>query len=284
MATLGELQRALARQTYPSSTSSAMAAPGERRPPDFEANDERGYAVDGSTLGTLLHPFRRCGLRCSMPAKAPNPGRRFLRGSRTAPGATGHSVCRGDAVRDFRRVGDPVFDRLLRGGGSGQPVDQAVALGRLAIFSEVSDLEWATPVLYLRSPDGRIFAPSAAPIVTPEERTAPVPDNTQKTPHTPKPSDTAPPDTTIALQATGSTATALAAATLMSIFLGAGMALWAVAHLTFNLVSLTTASALIRTWLRWHRSPRLYQRRRLRAHRQRIVPGRACRAVAGPRR
>ena len=44
---------------------------------------------------------------------------------------------------------------------SGQPVDQAVALGRLAICSEVSDLEWATPVLYLRLPDGRIFAPSA---------------------------------------------------------------------------------------------------------------------------
>ena len=44
------------------------------------------------------------------------------------------------------------------------------------------------------------------------------------------------------MNTTHSTATALAAATLMSIFLGAGMAVWAVAHLTFNLVSLSTAS------------------------------------------
>ena len=34
-----------------------------------------------------------------------------------------------------------------------------------AIFSEVNDLEWGTPVLYLRAPDGMIFAP-----LTPEER------------------------------------------------------------------------------------------------------------------
>lgn len=41
----------------------------------------------------------------------------------------------------------------------GYPVDAALGEARGAIFSEVSDLEWGTPVLYLRAPDGMIFAP-----------------------------------------------------------------------------------------------------------------------------
>lgn len=40
-----------------------------------------------------------------------------------------------------------------------QPIDNAVTEGRLAIAAhgEEGDLEWATPVLFLRSPDGRIL-------------------------------------------------------------------------------------------------------------------------------
>lgn len=39
----------------------------------------------------------------------------------------------------------------------GFPVDAALTEARLRIFSEGNETEWATPVLYLRSPDGRIF-------------------------------------------------------------------------------------------------------------------------------
>jgi len=39
----------------------------------------------------------------------------------------------------------------------GFPVDAALTEARLAIFSEGNETEWGTPVLYLRSPDGRIF-------------------------------------------------------------------------------------------------------------------------------
>lgn len=39
----------------------------------------------------------------------------------------------------------------------GYPVDAATASARKAIFAEGNGLEWATPVLYLRSPDGMIF-------------------------------------------------------------------------------------------------------------------------------
>jgi hypothetical protein len=37
------------------------------------------------------------------------------------------------------------------------PVDVAVAEARRAMFAEGHEVEWATPVLYLRSPDGRVF-------------------------------------------------------------------------------------------------------------------------------
>ncbi len=39
----------------------------------------------------------------------------------------------------------------------GRPVDAAVSQGRQSIFAQGNDVEWSTPVLYLRSPDGIIF-------------------------------------------------------------------------------------------------------------------------------
>jgi hypothetical protein len=50
----------------------------------------------------------------------------------------------------------------------GYPVDAAVGEGRKAIFSTNNDLEWATPVLYMRAEDGRIFDVTAPPIPRPE--------------------------------------------------------------------------------------------------------------------
>jgi outer membrane protein assembly factor BamD (BamD/ComL family) len=51
----------------------------------------------------------------------------------------------------------------------GRPVDAAVTQARLAIFAAGNDVEWGTPVLYMRSPDGRIFDVEA---LSPEERAA----------------------------------------------------------------------------------------------------------------
>lgn len=60
----------------------------------------------------------------------------------------------------------------------GYPVDAAVAEGRKAVLSLPNPLEWATPVLYLRAPHGRIFdvsVRSSAPIPPPH----PLPDDEQ---------------------------------------------------------------------------------------------------------
>jgi hypothetical protein len=50
------------------------------------------------------------------------------------------------------------------------PVDAALAEARKALFTEGSGVEWGTPVLYMRAPDGRIFdvaAPASGPIAGP---------------------------------------------------------------------------------------------------------------------
>jgi hypothetical protein len=54
----------------------------------------------------------------------------------------------------------------------GYPVDSALAEARKAIFADQNDVEWGTPVLYMRVPDGRIFDVTAAPQI---ERSAPEP-------------------------------------------------------------------------------------------------------------
>jgi WD40 repeat protein len=45
----------------------------------------------------------------------------------------------------------------------GYPLDAALSQARQAIYTDVSEIEWATPVLYLRAPDGRIFDVAPAP-------------------------------------------------------------------------------------------------------------------------
>jgi hypothetical protein len=47
----------------------------------------------------------------------------------------------------------------------GYPVDAALTEARKAIKTEGNDLEWGTPVLYMRSPDGQIF--DVAPVILP---------------------------------------------------------------------------------------------------------------------
>jgi hypothetical protein len=42
----------------------------------------------------------------------------------------------------------------------GYPVDAALSAGRKAIFAPGNDIEWGSPVLYLRAPDGRLFSVS----------------------------------------------------------------------------------------------------------------------------
>jgi CHAT domain len=52
----------------------------------------------------------------------------------------------------------------------GLPVDVATLEARRAMFAEGNEVEWATPVLYLRSPDGRIFTRTRIPQAQRQDR------------------------------------------------------------------------------------------------------------------
>ncbi len=67
----------------------------------------------------------------------------------------------------------------------GYPVDSAVAEARKAIFADANDIEWGTPVLFMRVPDGRIFdvtRRAAPPEVAEEEPEQPPPAAAEPTP------------------------------------------------------------------------------------------------------
>jgi hypothetical protein len=62
---------------------------------------------------------------------------------------------------------------LYRDLARGAPVDAAVAEGRLAIYrGDSSSFEWATPVLFMRVPDGRLFLAPPRPAAEPAPRRA----------------------------------------------------------------------------------------------------------------
>ncbi len=61
----------------------------------------------------------------------------------------------------------------------GYPVDAALSQARQAIYTDVSEIEWATPVLYLRAADGRIFDVAPTPPMAPR-RPAPPPRQRQR--------------------------------------------------------------------------------------------------------
>lgn len=55
---------------------------------------------------------------------------------------------------------EELFTSLI---GRQYPIDAAVSEARKAVFTEVNEIEWATPVLFLRAVDGQLFDFAAAP-------------------------------------------------------------------------------------------------------------------------
>jgi CHAT domain-containing protein len=67
---------------------------------------------------------------------------------------------------------EELFTSLI---GRQYPVDAAVSEARKAVFTEVNEIEWATPVLFLRAADGHLFDFTAAPAIAPAKPSVPTP-------------------------------------------------------------------------------------------------------------
>ena len=173
-ATLSDLQRALRREDV--HILHYIGHGGFDRANDegvlvLEDEQGRGRMVSGRSLGTILHdhdPMRllvlnacegaRTGTEDPFGGVAPELTRRGA----PAVVAMQFEITDGAAIQFAREFYLALAD--------GYPVDAAVSAARKAIFAGGNDIEWGTPVLYLRAPSGEVFemAPAMRTVVLPE--------------------------------------------------------------------------------------------------------------------
>jgi hypothetical protein len=137
----------------------------------FSDEQGRGREVTGQALGTLLHDHRPLRLAVLNACEG-------ARSSRTDPFA---GVAQGLVRQGIPAVIAMQFEITDRAAISfahelyaavidGYPIDAALAEARKALFFGGHELEWGTPVLYMRSPDGVIFdlepVPASAPALS----------------------------------------------------------------------------------------------------------------------
>jgi hypothetical protein len=133
----------------------------------LESENKRGHKVDSQFLGMLLHDHE--SLRVAILNACEG-----ARTSRTDPfaGSAQSLVQQGiPAViaMQFEIANDVAgrFAHEFYGAlADGYPIDASLTEARKSIFAAGREVEWGTPVLYLRAPDGRIFdIDSSAPPV-----------------------------------------------------------------------------------------------------------------------
>jgi formylglycine-generating enzyme required for sulfatase activity/CHAT domain-containing protein/cytochrome c-type biogenesis protein CcmH/NrfG len=130
----------------------------------FEDEDGRSRLVSGNYLGTLLYdePALRLAIlnACEGARTARNDpfagvAQQLVRQGIPAVIAMQFEITDKAAIALAREFYDAVV--------SGYPVDGALAEARKALFTMGNDIEWGTPVLYLRATDGRLFDVAAQP-------------------------------------------------------------------------------------------------------------------------
>jgi hypothetical protein len=137
----------------------------------FEDEERRGERVDGHTLAPLL---RGTGVRLAIlnacESAAANEGEAFGSVAEALvraglPAVIAHQYALPD------RSAIPFAIEFYRALADGFPADAAVSEGRKAILSELGStwqdrVDWATPVLFMRAPDGRILSLDEEPAST----------------------------------------------------------------------------------------------------------------------
>jgi len=142
----------------------------------LEGADGRARYVDGETLGTVLcdrRSVRLAVLNSCEGAKAspvdPLAGVAAGLVQHDVPAVVGMQF----AISDQAAI--TFASELYSGLARAFPIDVAVTEGRRALATEGDDLEWATPVLFMRVPDGGLFdidlsaRPPAAPSDGPDD-------------------------------------------------------------------------------------------------------------------
>jgi hypothetical protein len=140
----------------------------------LEDENGSGYRISGQDLGMLLHDHRSLrlvvlnaceGARASLTDPFAGAAQSLVQQGLPAVIAMQFAVSDEAAIDLSREFYGALAD--------GYPVDASLAEARKAIFATGSGVEWGTPVLYLRAPDGKIFdvAPTAEAALQPSPPT-----------------------------------------------------------------------------------------------------------------
>lgn len=142
----------------------------------FEDGHQRSHRVSGADLGTILHDHHTLRLAvlnaCEGARQSPTDPFSGVAQSLVRQGIPAVVAMQFEITDKAALVFGQEFYAAI---ADGYPIDAALAQARLAVFSTDNDVEWGTPVLYLRARDGRIFdIPGAAgPMLAPEPSAEP---------------------------------------------------------------------------------------------------------------
>ncbi len=143
----------------------------------LEDEQRRGVMADAHRIGTLLHDHRSLRLAVLNSCEG-------ARNSRTDPFAGVATTLIRQGIPAVVAMQFEITDEaaitfageFYAALANGFPIDAAVAEGRKAIYLRPNDVEWGTPVLFTRAPDGVLFEVTGSPQPevqrpqTPEER------------------------------------------------------------------------------------------------------------------
>jgi hypothetical protein len=142
----------------------------------LESPDGRAQLVSGADLGALLHDERSLRLALLNSCEGARGGLKDPY-SGTAQSLVYQGIPAVVAMQfEISDTAAITFARsLYESVAAGYPLDAAVAEARNAVREQPNAVEWATPVLYLRAPDGRIFDVPAGTTPPPPETETPPP-------------------------------------------------------------------------------------------------------------
>ena len=155
----------------------------------LENENRLSNAVSGQELGTLLHDERTLrlallnaceGARNARSDPFAGVAQSLLQQGIPAVIAMQFEVTDEAAITLAHQFYDALADDY--------PVDAALTEARKSIFAQLKNVEWGTPVLYMRSPDGKIFDLEDLPETPPQpQKPEPDPQPKQPAPQSPEP-------------------------------------------------------------------------------------------------
>jgi Tol biopolymer transport system component len=124
----------------------------------LEDENGRGREVSGRYLGTMLHDQKSLSLAvlnaCEGAITSSSDPFSGVAHSLVQKGIPAVIAMQNEITDEAAIVLAHEFYGAI---ADGYPVDASLGEARKAVFAQNNDIEWGTPVLYMRSPDGRIF-------------------------------------------------------------------------------------------------------------------------------